>query len=173
MRAAGASWRWCWRWRRAPRASPYATTRGSRTRIPGFCWPSASSLRSRAIVWELGPVKDLSGPPKAGHIALVAATILSAWAFIHVMFAIHYAGAYYAPDDSGGTRGGLKFPGEGDPGWGDFLYQAFVIGCACATADVNTTSPGMRVTCLVQGVVAFFFNTIILALTINIGAGFI
>jgi uncharacterized membrane protein len=126
-----------------------------------------------AIVWELGPVKDLSGPPKAGHIALVAATILSAWAFIHVMFAIHYAGAYYAPDDSGGTRGGLKFPGDGDPGWGDFLYQAFVIGCACATADVNTTSPGMRVTCLVQGVVAFFFNTIILALTINIGAGFI
>ena len=48
--------------------------------------------------------------------------------------------------------------------------QAFVIGCACATADVNTTTPAMRVTCLAQGVVAFFFNTIILALTINIGA---
>jgi uncharacterized membrane protein len=126
-----------------------------------------------AIVWELGPVKDLTGAPKAGHIALVAATILSAWAFIHVMFAIHYAGAYYAPDDSGGTRGGLKFPGDGDPGWGEFMYQAFVIGCACATADVNTTSSGMRVLCLVQGVVAFFFNAIILALTINIGAGFI
>ena len=46
----------------------------------------------------------------------------------------------------------------------------FVIGCACATADVNTTSDAMRATCLVQGVVAFFFNTIILALTINIGA---
>ena len=68
-------------------------------------------------------------------------------------------------------RGGLKFPGEDDPGWGEFLYQAFVIGCACATADVNTTTPAMRITCLAQGVVAFFFNTIILALTINIGAG--
>ena len=30
----------------------------------------------------------------------------------------------------------------------------------------------MRRTCLAQGVVAFFFNTIILALTINIGAGY-
>ena len=59
---------------------------------------------------------------------------------------------------------------EDDPGWGEFLYQAFVIGCACATADVNTTTPAMRITCLAQGVVAFFFNTIILALTINIGA---
>ena len=45
-----------------------------------------------------------------------------------------------------------------------------MIGCACATADVNTTTPAMRITGLAQGVVAFFFNTIILALTINIGA---
>ena len=65
------------------------------------------------------------------------------------------------------------FADEDAPGWSEFLCPAFVIGCACATADVNTTSPGMRVTCLVQGVVAFFFNTIILALTINIGAGLI
>jgi uncharacterized membrane protein len=126
-----------------------------------------------AIVWELGPVKNMAGLIKGAHIALVAATILSAWAFIHVMFGVHYAGEYYAEGDSGGIRGGLKFPGDGDPGWGDFIYQAVVIGCACATADVNTTTPTMRVTCLAQGVVAFFFNTIILALTINIGAGYI
>ena len=59
------------------------------------------------------------------------------------------------------------------PGWGEFFYQAFVIGCACATADVNATSRSMRRACLAHGVVAFFFNTIILALTINIGAGLI
>jgi uncharacterized membrane protein len=130
----------------------------------------AATSAMAAIVWELGPVKDLTGLPKTGHIVLVAATILSAWTFIHVMFAIHYAGEYYAASDSEQIRGGLKFPGEDDPGWGEFLYQAFVIGCACATADVNTTTPAMRITCLAQGVVAFFFNTIILALTINIGA---
>ena len=132
----------------------------------------AAAAAMAAIVWELGPVKDMTGLLKVGHVLLVALTILSAWAFIHVMFAMHYAGEYYAAADPGQMRGGLKFPGDDDPVWGDFLYQAFVIGCACATADVNTTTSTMRTVCLAQGVVAFFFNTIILALTINIGAGF-
>ena len=78
------------------------------------------------------------------------------------------------PADGAAVRGGLTFPGDGEPGWGEFLYQAFVIGCACATADVNATTPAMRERLSrVQGIVAFFFNTVILALTINIGAGFV
>src|SRR5271154_3337691 len=89
----------------------------------------AATSAMAAIVWELGPVKDLTGLPKTGHIVLVAATILSAWTFIHVMFAIHYAGEYYAAD-SDGIRGGLKFPGDGDPAGGVFLYQSLVIVCA-------------------------------------------
>jgi len=125
-----------------------------------------------AIVLELGPVKDMTGLSKGAHIGLVAATILSAWTFTHVMFALHYAGEYYAPGEDG-VRAGLRFPEEEAPGWGEFLYQAFVIGCASATADVNATSRSMRRACLAHGVVAFFFNTIILALTINIGAGLI
>jgi uncharacterized membrane protein len=125
-----------------------------------------------AIVFELGPVKDMTGLRKGEHIGLVAATILSAWTFTHAMFALHYAAEYYAPGDDG-VRAGLRFPEEDSPGWGEFVYQAFVIGCACATADVNATSRSMRRACLAHGVVAFFFNTIILALTINIGAGLI
>ena len=69
--------------------------------------------------------------------------------------------------------GGLRFRNEDAPGWGEFLDQAFVIGCAPAAADVNATSRSMRRACLAHGVVAFFFNTIILALMINIGAGLI
>jgi len=125
-----------------------------------------------AIVFELGPVKDMTGLRKGEHIGLVAATILSAWTFTHTMFALHYAAQYYAPSEDG-VRAGLRFPEEDSPGWGEFFYQAFVIGCACATADVNATSRSMRRACLAHGVVAFFFNTIILALTINIGAGLI
>ena len=125
-----------------------------------------------AIVFELGPVKDMTGLRKGEHIGLVAATIFSAWTFTHAMFALHYAAEYYAPGDDG-VRAGLRFPEEDSPGWGEFVYQAFVIGCACATADVNATSRSMRRACLAHGVVAFFFNTIILALTINIGAGLI
>ena len=135
----------------------------------------AAGAAMAAIVWELGPVKDMKGYSKGLHLALVGATVLSSWAFTHLMFALHYAAQYYVEDgsDDDGVKGGFVFPQCGAPGWGEFCYQAFVIGCACATADVNLTSRGARRTCLIQGVVAFFFNTIILALTINIAAGLI
>ena len=128
-----------------------------------------------AIVWELGPVKEMHGANKALHLGLVGATILSAWAFTHLMFALHYAAHYYVADgsDDDGLIGGFAFPQCEKPGWAEFCYEAFTIGCACATADVNLTTPATRVVVLVQSVIAFFFNTIILALTINIGAGLI
>jgi uncharacterized membrane protein len=131
----------------------------------------ASCAATAAIVWELGPVKDMTGLAKAGHLALVAATILSAWTFLNVMFALHYAGVYFQPL-SGKIHGGLDFPGKAEPGWGEFVYQAFVVGCTFASSDVNVTSTRMRRICVVQGIVVFFFNAIILALTINITANF-
>lgn len=69
-----------------------------------------------------------------------------------------------------GTRWS-QFPGTGEPDYLDFFYFSFVIGVACATADVNITSQSIRRTALVHCVLAFFFNTAVLALTINIAAG--
>jgi uncharacterized membrane protein len=131
-----------------------------------------------AIVAELGAVKDLIGWNKGAHITLTAITIVSAWTFIHLLYTVHYAHEYYGDvyDESGKAtedRKGLRFPGERNPTYGDFLYFAFVIGCASQTADVETVSPAMRRTALAHGIVAFFFNTVVLALTINIGAGFV
>jgi uncharacterized membrane protein len=122
-----------------------------------------------AIIWELGPVKDMSGWPKAGHLALVGATVLSAWTFLQVMFGLHYAGVYFVRR-KGGYLGGLEFPGTPQPGWMEFFYQAFVIGCTFASSDVNVTSMRMRRIVVIQGAVGFFFNAIILALTINVTA---
>jgi len=104
---------------------------------------------------------------------LVGGTVFSAWAFTHIMFALHYAGSYFRRAHSGGIRGGLKFPDCDEPGWSEFVYQAFVVGCAFATADVNATSREMRQIVIAQGVIAFVFNTVILALTINIGASIV
>jgi uncharacterized membrane protein len=126
----------------------------------------AACAATAAIVWELGPVKTMESLVKGGHLALVGASVLSAWTFIQVMFAVHYAGVYF------GGRGGLEFPGKAEPKWGEFVYQAFTVGCTFASSDVNVASPRMRRICVIQGVVAFFFNTIILALAINVAAGF-
>jgi uncharacterized membrane protein len=64
-------------------------------------------------------------------------------------------------------------PGTQNPDYYDFLYFSYVIGVACQTADVDITSSPMRRTALVHCVLAFFFNSAVLALTINIAAGLI
>jgi uncharacterized membrane protein len=54
----------------------------------------------------------------------------------------------------------------------DFIDYSFIIGTASATADVNVTSQTMRRITTLPCVFAFFFNTTILVLTVNVGAGF-
>jgi uncharacterized membrane protein len=123
-----------------------------------------------AIVAELAVVKDLHGTLRYSHIALAALTIVSSWAFTQVMFALHYAHDYYL-NVARGEPGGLEFPGGHAPDYGDFLYFACVIGTSGQTADVSFSGRRMRRTGLLHCVLAFFFNTTLVALTINIASG--
>jgi uncharacterized membrane protein len=134
-----------------------------------------------AIMVELAAVaatEDLPKTLKGLHIGLAAATIISAWFFIHLTYALHYAHEYFDENvaESGRPateRGGLIFPGNEEPDYYDFLYFAYVIGVACQTADVELSSHAMRRVALVHCILAFFFNSALLALTINIAAGLI
>jgi uncharacterized membrane protein len=122
------------------------------------------------IVAEMAVAKTLKGHDEWQHIALAGLTVLLSWTFTHTMFAIHYAHEYYAGPENELAEG-LEFPGNEQADYWDFVYYSFVIGTACATADVNVTSKNMRRITTLHCVVAFFFNTTILALTVNIGAG--
>jgi uncharacterized membrane protein len=124
-----------------------------------------------AIFSELAVIKS-AHVTSWTSVLVTAATVVLSWTFTHVVFTLHYANLYYRPEE-GGTAGGLEFPGDRAPDYRDFLYYAFVIGCAAQTADVETTSAAMRRVSLVHGVVAFGFNTAILALTINVGASLV
>lgn len=123
-----------------------------------------------AIVAELAIAKSMQGTMRYMHIALTLLTILTSWAFTQVMFALHYAHDYYAAEIRG-NGGGLAFPGNHLPDYGDFLYFACVIGTSGQTADISFTSRIMRRTGLVHCVLAFFFNTTLVALMINIASG--
>ena len=116
-----------------------------------------------AIFAELG-----AGPGRwPVHVFLAAATILLSWAFIHTIFALHYAHEFY--DDEAG--GGLAFPGGGaEPDYWDFVYFSFVIGMTSQVSDVGITRQEIRRTATAHGVVSFVFNAALLALTINIAA---
>lgn len=130
----------------------------------------SSLISLGAIVAELAVVKDMHGMQRYAHVALVALTLVSTWAFTQIMFALHYAHDYYAAL-ARGNPGGLAFPGEHAPDYGDFLYFSCVIGTSGQTADVDITSRTMRRTGLTHCVLAFLFNTTLLALTINMASG--
>jgi uncharacterized membrane protein len=124
-----------------------------------------------AIFAELAAIKSAHAPPIIS-LVVTGATVVLSWTFTHVIFTLHYANLYYRPHGQS-APGGLEFPGNRPPDYRDFLYYAFVIGCATQTADVNTVSPAMRRVTLIHGVIAFAFNTAILALMINIGASLV
>jgi uncharacterized membrane protein len=83
---------------------------------------------------------------------------------------LHYAHDFYAAR-ARGKPVGLTFPGTELPDYGDFLYFACIIGTSGQTADVSFTTSAMRRTGLLHCVLAFFFNTTLVALTINIASG--
>jgi uncharacterized membrane protein len=127
------------------------------------------------IVFELHGIKDL--PPKAGlRVTLAVGTILLSWFFMNTIFALHYAHGYYGDaDPSQGYQpaGGLVFPGQRKPDYWDFLYFSFVVGMTFQVSDVQIEDHALRRDVLAHGVLAFFFNVIVMALTINIVAGLI
>lgn len=127
---------------------------------------AAASLGT--IFSELAVIKSSNTTPWTS-LLVTGATVVLSWTFTHLVFALHYANIYYRSDEMG-APGGLEFPGTRQPDYRDFIYYAFVIGCAAQTGDVNTTSTAMRQVTLIQGIISFVFNTAILALSINVGA---
>ena len=120
-----------------------------------------------AILAELG---SANGGRRPAQLILAAATILLSWAFIHTIFALHYAHEFYG--ESAGPGGGMAFPGgDGEPDYWDFVYFSFVIGMTSQVSDVGVTSKPVRRTVAAHGIVAFVFNAALLALTVNIAAG--
>jgi uncharacterized membrane protein len=136
----------------------------------------SSTVSFGAIFAQLASVKDTPHPVRDLHIALAVATIVGSWLFVHMIFALHYAHEFFRaakPDETGNWRGGIEFPGVKCPDYFDFLYFSYVIGVACATADANITGSALRRLATVHCILAFFYNNAVLAMTINIGAGFI
>jgi uncharacterized membrane protein len=129
-----------------------------------------------ACLTSLAAIVGLLHESKAGGatvapVALGAATIVISWFLVHTIFALHYAHEFYgvgAPPDR--AAWGLSFPEETEPDYNDFLYFSFVVGMTCQVSDVQVTSQEMRRLCLFHGILSFFFNTGVLALSINIAA---
>ena len=118
-------------------------------------------LTAAAALTSLGAIVLLLANTRHGErepmlLALAIVTILLSWAFIHVIFAVHYANEYYAAQRRKVV--GMVFPKEDAPDYWDFLYFSFVVGMTSQVSDVAVASKSVRRIVLAHGIVSFLFN---------------
>ena len=119
-----------------------------------------------AVLVLLQTSMKMTGVPKTQAIVLALSAVVLAWFLIHTVFTIRYAHEFH---DEPSDKPPLEFPGQEDlPDYLDFAYFAFIIGMTAQTADVNIHGRRMRRTALLHGIVAFAFNTAVVALSIGV-----
>jgi uncharacterized membrane protein len=145
-----------------------------------------------AVGLEIAEAKHDASGWRGLRVAASIVTVALSWAFVHLNFALHYAHEFYGADEPDGDlvteklaakpapklakaklkqREGLKFPGaDRTPDYWDFLHFSFVIGVAAQTADIAIESRTIRRIVTWHGTIAFLFNTVVLAVTINLAS---
>jgi uncharacterized membrane protein len=124
-----------------------------------------------AIFLELSELAGAQGGERALRYVLTVLTLVGSWLLVGVLFCFHYAHAYYRGSS---TVPALRFPdGQKEPDYWDFMYFSFTISVAAQTSDVCVMTRAMRKLVLGHSVLNFFFNLVILGLSINLAAGLI
>ncbi|ANY09423.1 DUF1345 domain-containing protein [Pseudonocardia sp. HH130630-07] len=103
-------------------------------------------------------LRELREDPVVVGLAVLA--VVASWLLIVIVYAVHYA-------RENGRSGGLGFPGPAPPRLADYVYLSVGISTAYNSGDVTVTSTGMRSAATVHTVVAFVFNTVIVALLVS------
>lgn len=136
-----------------------------------------AAITLAAICFSLASLFLLLAEPGATdplRLALAVAAVPLGWAVLHMIAAFHYAHRWYVGSRQAGDRrqaGGLTFAGTPEPCSADFLYHSFTIGMTAQVSDIQITSQAMRRLVLAHGLASFVFNTVLLALAVNVLLG--
>ncbi len=121
---------------------------------------SVLSFMNNTSTWQLGSI--------IGSILCISAVGFS-WLMVHFAFAVRYAHLYYGDNNKQFSKHakGLVFPEDDVPDYFDFAYFSIVIGMTFQVSDVVITSKGVRRLVLMHSIIAFIFNTVIIAMTVS------
>lgn len=111
---------------------------------------------------------------QSAHLIVAITGMILSWFLIHTIFTLRYAHLFYGDDETNPKThaGGLEFPGDKKPNYLDFAYFSFVLGMTFQVSDVQITSKHLRRMAMWHGLISFGYNTVMIALTINVIAGF-
>ena len=129
-----------------------------------------------AVTVELPDARKDAGLMHIISLVVVLLSLLIAWLFSNLVWMLHYAHMYYR---DAADIGGLRFPTPNDgsedcdhcPDYWDFIYFSLTMGMAFATSDVEIERGDIRRIAVIHSAVAFFYNLVVLAFTINVTAG--
>ena len=146
------------------------------SRVMIFVFVMVASLVSLVAMYLL--LKSSKGESEstvAGYIILAMTAVIISWWLVHTVFTMRYAHLYYTTDEGKKTPlGGLEFPGnDKEPDYLDFVYFSFVVGMTFQVSDVEISSRQIRRLAWAHGLIAFAFNTAIVALSINVISGLV
>lgn len=148
-----------------------STQDASRTLIFIFV-VTASFISLFVVVFLLRFTKSFSQQELLIYGILTTLSVISAWWTVHTVFAFRYAHLFYSLSGSGVHKdefiGGLEFPKEPEPDYLDFVYFSFIIGMTFQVSDVEISSRRIRRIVWIHSLISFVFNTVIVALSINI-----
>ncbi len=130
-------------------------------------WTVLAATLGAAFAALYGIISEIAGSGRGAHsIPLGIITLVLSWTYLHILFAVQYAHAYWL------AQGGIDFPGGGKrPDWAEFLYFSFTVGMTAQVSDVTTSAPVIRRLVLAHALVSFAFNAAILGLAVNVLAG--
>ena len=107
------------------------------------------------------------------HLVLGLATIAISWLLLQTVFAAHYASQYRSGRKNDAERAGLDFPGGGPIRFLDFVYVSFTVGLTFQVSDVTTNTAGIRRVIMAHALIAFVFNTAIIAIAVGVSTSWL
>jgi uncharacterized membrane protein len=127
-----------------------------------------------AVFGLIGEAHSAKGAQQAGYLLLGGMAVILSWLILQTIFTLHYAHDYYRPAANQPTTcHGLRFPDDDKPDYWDFFYFATSIGATSQTSDVSIVSKSLRRTVALHAVLAFVFNTAVVAFSINLAASLV
>ena len=100
---------------------------------------------------------------RANPVILVASLLVVCTGWSMLVYA--YAVAYLR---QAADNGGLAFPDGAEPVWSDYVYLAVQVNATFSSSDVEVTSTPMRRLVTGHTLLAFLFNTVVVALLVSV-----
>lgn len=127
-------------------------------RAEGPAWSAYVSVMALFTAVVLGISQRKA--PDSWFLAAGAVLIVGSWANVLTAHTLHYARLdHHSP--------ALTFPGSGERTFWDYLYLGTATQVTFGTTDVEVTTSAMRRSITVHALLAFVFNTVIVAILIS------